>query len=67
MGCTVGREQVEDIVAIVEGELQEKTTDRIIAFRNENIYNWRNSGEKIADYLIKNGKIDTGTIESDVA
>lgn len=56
MGCTVGKEQIKDIVAIVEGELKEKTTDRIIAFRNENIYNWRNSGEVIADYLIQKGK-----------
>ena len=45
-----------------ENELKEKTTDRILAFRDENIYNWKNSGEKIAEYLIENGKTDQRTV-----
>lgn len=56
MGYTVRRDEIENIVSIVENELKEKTTDRILAFRDENIYNWRNSGEVIAEYLIQNGK-----------
>ena len=62
MGYTVSRDQIDSIVSIVENELKEKTTDQILAFRDENIYNWRNSGEKIADYLIESAKLDEGAI-----
>ena len=66
MGYTVSRDQIDSIVLIVENELKEKTRDQILAFRDENIYNWRNSGEKIADYLIENAKLAVGTIEPGV-
>ena len=66
MGYTVSREQIDNIVSIVENELKEKTTDQILVFRDENIYNWRKSGEKIADYLIENAKFNAREIKSGV-
>ena len=54
MGYTLGKERIEELPKIVHETIATKTPEGIIAFREKNIYNYKRSGEVIADYLIKN-------------
>lgn len=54
MGDTVGKERLEELPKIVREIISTKKSEGIVAFRKKNIYNFRRSGEVIADYLIEN-------------
>ena len=53
----ISMDEIDQIVPIVEKVIAEKTSgemaEKIIAFRDENIYHWGHSAEVIADYLVK--------------
>ena len=55
LGCNVGKDNIENLPAIVTEILSTKTSEEIAAFRAKNVYNYRHSGEIIADYLIEEG------------
>lgn len=54
LGYTLGKDHIEELPKIVHETIATKTPEGIIAFREKNIYNYKRSGEVIADYLIKN-------------
>ena len=51
--CTVDKEHIEDLPDIVKESILTKTSKEIVDFRSKNVYNYRNSGEIIANYLIE--------------
>ena len=56
MGYTLGKDRIEDLPDIVHEVISTKAPEEIIAFREKNIYNYKRSGEVIANYLIENGQ-----------
>ena len=56
LGYTLGKDQIEELPKIVLETIGTKTSESIVAFREKNIYNYRHSGEVIADWLIENAK-----------
>ena len=56
LGYTLGKDRIEELPTIVLETIKTKTSEDIIAFREENVYNYKRSGEVIADYLIENGR-----------
>lgn len=56
MGYTLGKDRIEDLPEIVSEVISTKAPEKIIAFREKNIYNYKRSGEVIANYLIENGQ-----------
>ena len=56
LGYTLGKDRIEELPKIVHETIITKTSDEIIAFRDNNVYNYKRSGEVIANYLIENGR-----------
>lgn len=56
LGCNVGKDQIENLPRIVNETISTKTSEEITNFRTKNVYNYRHSGEIIADYLIEEGR-----------
>lgn len=53
LGYTLGKDRIEELPAIVREIILTKNTAEIATFREKNIYNFKCSGEVIANYLIK--------------
>ena len=51
-GYTLKEDEFEQLDVIIMKILREKDNDAIRAFQNKNLYNLRNSGKAIAEYLI---------------
>lgn len=56
LGYTLGKDHIEELPIIVRETIATKTPEKIIAFREKNVYNYKCSGEVIAKYLIENGR-----------
>ena len=56
LGYTLGKDHIEELPIIVHETIATKTPEKIIAFREKNVYNYKYSGEVIAKYLIENGR-----------
>lgn len=56
LGHTLGKDNIEELPKIVHETLITKASEEIIAFRDNNVYNYKCSGEVIAKYLIENGR-----------
>lgn len=56
LGCTLGKERIEELPTIVHETILKTRPEEIIAFREKNFYNYKHSGEVIANYLIENGR-----------
>lgn len=56
LGHTLGKDNIEELPKIVHETLITKASEEIIAFRDNNVYNYKRSGEVIAKYLIENGR-----------
>ena len=56
LGYTLGKDRIEELPKIVLETIKTKTPESILAFREKNIYNYKHSGEVIANYLIENGR-----------
>jgi hypothetical protein len=55
LGYTVDKDHIEDIPTIVKETISTKTIKEISEFRSKNVYNYKHSGEIIANYLIEDG------------
>ena len=56
VGYRLGKDRIEELPTIVRETIATKTPEEIIAFREQNVYNYKCSGEVIAKYLIENGR-----------
>lgn len=56
IGYTLEKERIEELPTIAREVMETKIPQEIIAFREKNVYNYKRSGEVIADYLIENAQ-----------
>ena len=55
IGIVINKEEVKDIVSFTKKLIQEKQSADFSYFRSENVCNFKQSGQFIADYLIRQG------------
>ena len=56
IGYTLEKERIEELPTIAREVMETKIPQEIVAFREKNVYNYKRSGEVIADYLIENAQ-----------
>ena len=57
IGYTLNDNEIDCLDEIILKVLNEKGDQEILEFRSKNVYNWGNSGEIIADYLIRSSSL----------
>ena len=56
LGYTLGKDRIKELPQIVYETIATKNSDDIVTFRQKNIYNYKCSGEVIANYLIESAQ-----------